>query len=154
MKARNVVIAATSEVVISRSDIEDNEINDAIRYMNRMMESFKSRGYDIGYTEITDPDEDLTVSDTALLGIIKNLAVKLQPQYSSPGDGINPLIAFSANRHFVSIENNAINEYTPMLYPDTLPVGSGNYQGAYAREFYTNNTTDQGYYIGEEDNND
>ena len=147
MKAREVINRAFAEVVTSKYDIENINLSDGLRYLNRMMAKLEIQGIDLGYTSLNSVDEELTTPDTVILGMVKNLALILWPQYSTTP--VNPLIKFSADRSLNSMRSQAINIIQPAQFPSTLPRGSGSNIGRYDDDFYTN---DQGRstYLGVE----
>lgn len=148
MKAKDIITFAFAEVVQSKYKIEPVNLIDGLRYLNRMMAKYDSQGIVLGYTALTSPDDLVTVPDTVAMGMVKNLALILWPQYNI--GPVNPLIKFSAKRSLNSMRAQAINIIEPAQFPSTLPIGSGNYNGLYSDNFYTN---DQGRseYLGVED---
>ena len=136
MKARSVISRAFAEVIQSKTGIQDVELQDGLRYLNRMMAKLAAEGVTVGYTSLSDVDSEMTVPDGVILGMVKNLALTLWPQYST--DPVNPLIKFSAKRSLDTMLAQAITIIQPSQFPATLPIGSGNYDGTYTDTFYTN----------------
>lgn len=136
MKAREVITRAFAEVVQSGYEPESVNLNDGLRYLNRMMAKFEINGIDVGYISVNALDDTLTSPNTVILGMVKNLALILWPQYNI--DPINPLIKFSATRSLNSMRCQAIQIIPPAQFPATLPRGSGNQDGRYSEPFYTN----------------
>ena len=136
MKARDIISWAFAEVTQSKAPIQDNELYDGLRYLNRMMNRLEGNGVEIGYTSLSDVDSTVTVPDGAILGMVKNLALTLWPQYSTTP--VNPLIKYSAKRSLDTMLAMAITTINPAQFPATVPVGSGNYNGRYTDNFYTN----------------
>lgn len=122
--ANTVIRDALQELLVQASEqpIQPNEATDAMRYLNRMMSSWSSKGIDLGYTPVTSLGDEITVPDGALEGIVLNLAIKIAPQYD---------VAVS-----MDLRINAKDAYQTILriarvrplskFPGTLPVGSGN----------------------------
>ena len=135
MKAREIITRAFAEVVQSKYTIEDVNMNDGLRYLNRMMAKLEV-DIDLGYTSLSSVDSDVTVPETVTLGMVKNLALILWPQYSTTP--VNPLIKFVADRSIDAMRSQAFTGIEPAQYPATLSVGSGNYDGVYSDPFYTN----------------
>lgn len=148
MKAREAITRAHSEVVAVRSIITDGELQDGLRYLNRMMLKLKLQGVDVGYLSANNLDDDLTSNRLADLGIVKNLALNLWPQYRA--DAINPLIQFSAKRSLDSMKIIAIGDIQPAQYPSTMPIGSGNEDPPFDDKFYTNDVGVANYIAVEE----
>ena len=147
MRAKDIITYAFAEVVQSKYTIEPGNLIDGLRYLNRMMAKYDAQGIELGYTALTSPDDVLTVPDTVAMGMVKNLALILWPQYNI--GVVNPLIKFSAKRSLDSMRAQAINITEPAQFPSTLPVGSGNYNGIYGNDFYTN-SQGQSKYLGVE----
>jgi len=134
MKARDVITFAFDEVVQLKSDIGDAELIDGLRYLNRMMAKFEYKHGSIGYTP-AGLDDEITVPDAAILGIIKNLSLLLWKQYSSEQE--NPLIGYAAKRGLNTIQVIATDAMPDTDNTSYLPKGSGNYD-LYQDPFYTN----------------
>ena len=134
MKAREIISWAFAEVTQSKAPIQDVELYDGLRYLNRMMG--KPEFSALGYTSLTSVDDVVTVSDGAILGMVKNLALTLWPQYSTIA--VNPLIKYSAKRSFDTMLAMAITTINPAQFPATYPIGSGNYDDRYTDNFYSN----------------
>lgn len=147
MKAREIINRAFTEVVSSKSEIDNIDFDDGLRYLNRMMAKLEDTGVDVGYTQVASIDEELTVQDGALLGMTKNLALNLWSQYNN--NPVNRVLKFSANRSLMAMRNIGFDAVGVAKFPCTLPVGSGNYQSPYSEDFYTNDT-DRSIFIGTE----
>ena len=145
MKAKEVITRAFAEVTQSKSPIQDVELSDGLRYLNRMMA--RPEFTNLGYTPLSSIDDELTVSGGVILGIVKNLALTLWPQYSTTP--VNPLIKFSAKRSLDTMLAQAITVIQPAKFPSTMPIGSGNYDGRYTDPFYSN-AEGKSTYIGTE----
>lgn len=149
MKAREIITRAHAEVVASRSQIVDGELQDGLRYLNRMMAKFTSKGIDVGYTSLSSLDDDLTSNPLSYLGIVKNLAKSLWAQYRA--DPINPVLEFSAKRSLDTMRIIASNFIEAAQYPDTFPKGSGNSNPPYDEKYYTNEIEQTTYIAVERD---
>ena len=135
MKAREIITRAFYEVNQSTYKIQDIDLQDGLRYLNRMMAKLQSEGYNLGYESLSEVDSDISAPDTVVLGIVKNLAMTLWPQYNT--DPLNPLIKFSADRAKKTMLIQGFDGITPTQYSDNLSKGSGNYQ-KYDDNFYSN----------------
>lgn len=149
MIARDIIERAFAEVIQSKTEISDAELVDGLRYLNRLMSRLAAQGVEVGYTELSDADSALTTPMTVALGMVKNLAVSLWPQYSTAP--LNPALKFWADKSLDTMRSQAIDTTEASLFPSTLPVGSGNCDGIYEDRFYTNDRG-QGYYIASEEN--
>jgi hypothetical protein len=149
VKDRIIIEQAFAQVVQSKFHIEDVNLNNGLRYLNRMMAKFNRDGIELGYLSLSSVDDEIGVPDTVILGMVKNLAYNLWPQYNT--DPMNPLIKFSAERSLKSMRAQAINVINPAQFPSTLPVGSGNEIGRYDAQFYTNEVGRSSYLEVEND---
>lgn len=147
MKAREIISRAFTEVVSSKTKISSVDLDDGLRYLNRMMAKLEDTGVDVSYTQVDSVDDDITVQDGALLGMTKNLALNLWPQYNT--NPANNVLKFSASRSLVAMRNIGFDSIGVAQFPSTLPVGSGNYQSPYSEDFYTNGA-DKSIFIGAE----
>jgi len=139
--AATIIKSALQEILVqaSESDLEADEIQDGIRYLNRMMAKYAAQGITLGYTQVTSLADPITVPDGALDGMVKNLALSLQPQFAAPGTPVSQLLALQAREGLDTMRQIAIQSIGPTFYPDTLPRGSGNEEQTAFRadHFYT-----------------
>ena len=124
IKANRVVEMALQELIVrgSEAPIQADEAQDAVLYMNLMMAEFAADGIALGYTEVTDLGDDITIPDGAVMAMIKNLAVYLAAQF---GVNIPVDLAVLAKTGKNTMRNIAV-KVIPSSFPDTLPIGSGN----------------------------
>ena len=120
--AQSVIKDALQELLVQASEqpIEANEFQSGIRYLNRMMATIPYNG--LGYTNVVDPSDPITIDDGAIDGIIFSLALKLAPQYDiepSQDLRINKRDAMKSLRKLSLV-------YKPTQMPSTMPIGSGN----------------------------
>ena len=133
--AQSVIKDALQELLVQASEqpIEANEFQSGIRYLNRMMATIPYNG--LGYTNVVDPSDPITIDDGAIDGIIFSLALKLAPQYDiepSQDLRINKRDAMKSLRKLSLV-------YKPTQMPSTMPIGSGNEDwltGRLADHFY------------------
>jgi hypothetical protein len=145
MQAREAITRAFAEVTQSKASIQPVELSDGLRYLNRMMARPELAA--LGYTSLSGADEEMTVHSGVILGMVKNLALTLWPQYSTTP--VNPLIKFSADRSMGTMLAQAITIIQPAQFPSTTPMGSGNHDGRHTDTFYSN-TEGKSTYIGTE----
>lgn len=149
VKARDIITYAYREVHASRTKEPSNaELNDGLRYMNRLMAKLASQGINVGYTALSDIDDELTSHPFATRGILKNLALSLWPQYRV--ESANPLIVFAAEKSLKTLRNISLQGFNVSQYPSTMSVGSGNRERPYDDKFYTNEPY-TGEYIAKEE---
>jgi hypothetical protein len=135
--ASDVILDALKELVAipSEAAIGAYEAQAGIFYLNAMMQDFAINGINVGYTIIDNLADAMTVPDSALEPMVKNLAIEMSPAFkgslTSPDlfeqaqDGLNTLLQIS----LPTIANAA--------YPSTLAMGSGNYGGTWGDTFYS-----------------
>jgi len=92
--------------------------------MNRFMNRLSADGVALGYTEVTDLGDDITIPAGANEGLILNLALMLAPQYDEiPSNDLR------ANaRAALKVMYKLGVSIGSMPFPSTLPIGSGNEQ--------------------------
>ena len=120
----------------AESALSADEIQTTIRYMNRYMNKLAADGINLGYTTVSDLGDPITIPAGAILGMIKNVAIQLTPQYDVP---VSADLAMAANDALRTMRNLGV-QLQEMAYPDTLPVGSGNEPSTYGLNdhFYPN----------------
>lgn len=126
-KASKVISRALSLIGVksSETDITDKEMNDAIDSLNDLMFALDVSGIKVGYSEITDKDDEVTVPD-GVLGYVKaTLAIALAPEYDSQISG--ELVA--QQEFYKNIVNTRFVDIDEPILPNTLPVGSGHLDG-------------------------
>jgi hypothetical protein len=159
-KVADIIKSALQEINVQASEapIEADEAQTAILYLNRMMFKFAAQGINLGYTKVSNLADDVTVADGAMDGIVKNLALSLQPQFTSEDTPINPLLVQQAKEGLDVMRQLSVFSIGPSFFPSTLPVGSGNEDdtGLGADRFYTEPQeqieTEQGGFISVETN--
>tara|TARA_R110002096_G_scaffold315227_2_gene509442 strand:+ start:4196 stop:4672 length:477 start_codon:yes stop_codon:yes gene_type:complete len=133
--AADIVLDSLVELVVqaSEQDIEAAESKGAIRYMNRFMFMLDAQGISLGYTEVSNLGDIVTIPAGAMMGLVKNLAIMLAPQYDVP---VSADLAMAA-RDAMDAMRKLGSEMIPSQMPCTLPVGSGNeWQGNPDSHFY------------------
>jgi len=122
--AQEVINDSLQEMLVQASEqpIEAVDFQTARRYLNRMMALTPYNG--LGFTNITNPDDLMTVPDGALMGIVKNLTIYLLSTFDMPATA--ELMA-TAKEGLQEIRRIAVT-VQPTAFPCTLPIGSGNEQ--------------------------
>lgn len=124
-------------VQASEQEIEASEAQDTIDAMNDFFLELDSAGVPLGYTEISNLGEYVTIPDYARRMAIYNLAVNLGPEYDAP---VPMELALIAEESMRAVELIVIQPPIA-VYPDTLPVGAGNDCGGnYSETFYPGDT--------------
>lgn len=126
-KAGDLIKDALIEITLlgAEAPVEAVDAQGAIRYLNRMMTALNARGVDLGYTEVTNLGDDITIPAGANEGVLFLLARTLWNQYSEDGTPVPALLVANADAGLDTLLHIAVN-VGPTEYPDTLPVGSGN----------------------------
>jgi hypothetical protein len=119
--AQEFIEDALSEVLVNPSEapLEADEVQSAIRMMNDMVNSWD---YPIGWTDIENPSDEVTITKVGNLAVKKNLAVELAPQF----DGFVSQNLMKAARGALASLRRKVIEVGEMSYPSRLPVGTGN----------------------------
>lgn len=129
--ARELIQDALGELLeeASEAPIQPDDFQKAVRIMNRMVASW---GLPLGYTDIDDPGETITVIPGAILAIQQNLALNLVSTF----DGFaSPDLKREARISYRNMLSQIIN-IQPLKLPSTLAKGTGNNRG----NFGNNNT--------------
>ncbi len=127
--AAQVVKAALQRVLVQASEapLEADELNDAIFAMNNYMLDLDASGIALGYTEVSDLGDEVTIPAGALRGLIANLAIEVAPDY---GGQITEGLVKAAREGLKTMRKLGQGAITS-VYPSTLPIGSGN-EGDYS----------------------
>ena len=120
--AKSVIDDSLQAILVQDSEqpIEQVDFQTSRRYLNRMMATTPYNG--LGFTQIINPDDLMTVPDAALEGIIFNLAVKMLATYDMP---LTTELNMNAKDGLKEIRRITVN-VLPTSMPCTLPIGSGN----------------------------
>lgn len=124
--AGTVIKDALGEIIVlgAEAPVEGEDAQAGIRYLNRMMAAFDADGIALGYTEVSNFSDLITVPAGAIDGMVTQLAVRLHAQY----EGADPLSQDLLARA-ISGKNTMRNLAVTVgatEYPSTLPIGSGN----------------------------
>lgn len=133
VKVFEVVTDALESLIVQTEEakLEQSEAAAAIRALNDMLFQWESLGISLGYTEVDDMGDVITVPRGAIAGIKANLALALAPKYNVAPDHLLLKAALSGYQAIIDLST----EIGASAYPGNLPMGSGNsYPG------YTDNT--------------
>ena len=134
-KAGQVASDILLEIVVlgAEASLEASELQSTLRYINRWMTQLSAMGVNLGYTKVDSINDDITIPDGAVLGLIKNVALMIAPQY---GAIVTAELAEAARDGLKAMRKLGVNIEQTRL-PDTLPIGSGNesYTGSYSHFF-------------------
>jgi len=133
-KANEYVVDALEDIVVQADEapIEPTEGRAVLRALNDMMAMWASQGVNLGYTDVDDLGQEVTVPDGAKLGIKAHLAIFVAPKYDV---AISAELQRKADIGWDAILNLAIDT-NESEYPSTLPQGSGNSEPGYLTDTF------------------
>jgi len=134
-KAGEVINDILLDLVVLGSDatMDPSETASTIRYINRWMTMQDALGLSLGFTKITSVNDDITIPDGAIMGLIKNVVLIMSKQF---GAVITPDAVAAARDGLEAMENLGI-EVLGSSMPCTLPIGSGNeWSGYNTQQFF------------------
>lgn len=133
--ASEVITDALQEILVQASEqsVQADEMQSGIRALNRMMAEWDATGYSLGYTEVTNPVDTITIPAGAISAVVTNLALRLTSQFDAVA---NPALVQAATMGMRTVAKIAVS-VPASYYPDTLPIGSGNEDYLYEDRFYT-----------------
>jgi len=135
--AGDIIKDALSEITVlgAEAPVEPTDAQGAIRYLNRLMASLDAKGVDLGYTEVSNFADPITIPAGAIEGAVFLLATRLWTQYSD-GQPIPSSLVAAAISGLDAIRVIAVT-IGATEYPSTLPIGSGNeWEGGRNNKFY------------------
>lgn len=123
-KKRQLVTQAFEEIGLASYvfDLTPEQLQSAVARMDAMVHSWEANGVRIGYSAVSDLDEDSGIVDGANEAVYLNLAVRLAPSY---GKVLPNETKASARAAYVSLANRSACPVPEMQFPTTLPLGGG-----------------------------
>lgn len=115
------------------ADMDPSETATTIRYINRFMAMIAANGINLGFTKITSISDTLTIPDGAIIGLVKNVAKLIAPQFGA----VITVEVHEAARDGLKAMRRLGTSITPSNMPCTLPMGSGNDNDIRDNKFYT-----------------
>lgn len=113
-------------VVDANEAPEAEDYADGQRALNAMMAAWLVDGWDLGWTAVANPDDELTSPLWADEALIYNLALRLRPFYGSTLDPDTVAIATSGRATVAAyIARKSEEEKHPRVSYCDLPVGTG-----------------------------
>ena len=124
-----VAKASLQRILVQASEaaLEPDEYQDFIFAMNNYMAQLDAQGITLGYTEVSDLGDDVTVPAGALRGIIANMAIEVAPDYG----GVVSEGLVKAAREGMQTMRTIGGRMGPSALPSTLPIGAGNEDQSY-----------------------
>ena len=122
--AKTVVGDILQEILLqaSEQDIEAVDFQFTVRYMNRFMNELAVTS-PLGYTEISSPDDKITIPPGAINGLIFNTALRIISSFDMDP---SPMLVANA-REGLKVMRKLSLVPVKSSHPSTLPIGSGNY---------------------------
>lgn len=122
--AGDIAKASLQKILVQATEapIEASEAQDFIFAMNAFMLDLDANGVTLGYTEVADVADRITIPTGALRGLIYNMAVEVAPDYNAVITPAAQAIALAGLQTMRKL--GATMGATQ--YPSTLPIGSGN----------------------------
>lgn len=133
----------------AESPIEAPDAAGAIRYLNDLMADLEANGIDLDYTVVSNLGETVTVVAGAMRGIKALLALDLCSKYDVP---VSDALSRRAGSGYKTLVNLAVS-VSESNFPDTLPVGSGNYSTT-SETFFPEQDTEEAEDAEDEDDTD
>jgi hypothetical protein len=109
-------------VQASEAPLQPDEYNDFIFAMNNYMNELDAQGIQLGFTEVSDLGDDVTIPTGALRGLIANMAIEVAPDYN----GVISQGLVKAARDGFNTMRLLGQTLGKSKNPATLPIGSGN----------------------------
>lgn len=119
-----VAKAALQRILVQASEapLEPDEYQDFIFAMNNYMAELDAAGISLGYTEVSDLGDEVTIPTGALRGLIANMAIEVAPDYN----GVISVGLQRAARDGFNTMRLLGQRISTTKMPSTLPIGSGN----------------------------
>lgn len=119
-----VAKAALQRILVQASEapLEPDEYQDFIFAMNNYMAQLDAQGVSLGYTEVSDLGDTVTIPAGALRGLIANMAIEVAPDY---GGVVSEALVLAARQGLQTMRTIG-QIITASALPSTLPLGSGN----------------------------
>ena len=127
--------ASLKRILVQAGDapIEADEAQDYVFALNTYMLDLDASGIKLGFTEVSDLGDEVTVPTGALRGIIANMAIEVAPDY---GGVVSAALQATARAGLATMRKLGVT-IGRAAYPSTLPVGSGNEsEGAWRTSHY------------------
>ena len=107
----------------SEAPLEADDYADFITSLNDYMQELAAQGINLGYTEVSSIQDQVTVPLGALRGIKANMAINVSPSY---GGVVSEALVMAARqgKQTMRLIGQRIGK---TRYPSTLPRGTGNY---------------------------
>lgn len=119
-------------VQADESPLEPSEYQDFIFAMNNLMLDLDAKGINLGYTEVANLGDSITIPNSCLRGLISVMAVEVSPDYNRPIPEALAAQAAAGLKTFRRV-GTTIRQTE---YPSTLPRGAGNYNDTFRDDHF------------------
>lgn len=133
--AAQVVKASLQRILVQASEapIEASEAQDFIFAMNNYMFALDADGITLGYTEVGDLGDDVTIPTGALRGLIANMAIEVASDFNGTVTATLAQVA----RDSLQTMRKLGQSMGATEFPSTLPIGTANeWAGGCDAKFY------------------
>jgi len=139
--AGDVIKDALQEITVlgAEAPVEASDATYSVRTLNRMMAMLDAKGIDLGFTEVSNFNSELTIPDGALDSVVILLSNRLWRNYS---EGNPPQSLMMDVRAAISQLAQLAVTIAQSEYPPTLPIGSGNQESGYRTDLFYNDLED------------
>lgn len=139
----------------SEAPIQADEAQDTIFMLNSYMLAQSANGINLGYTQVSDLGDEITVPDGAILGIVANVAILMASTFDVQ---VSQSLVAQAKIGLDAMRKIGVS-MSQAEYPSELPIGSGNEgDSVYTDHLYQDRQTtilqESGGSIGLESNTD
>jgi hypothetical protein len=128
--AKSLVSDILQELLVNSAEqsIPSVDFQTGVRYLNRWMAEQDADGVKLGYTEVTNPEDAITVPAGAINGIIYNIALQLSTTYDVV---VTPELAIKASSG-LDVMIKLGSPIQGSKYTANTPRGSGNYNDTFS----------------------
>jgi len=133
--ASEIVNAALTHIQVKTAGVPptDDENADAVEALNDMLTEWASGGLHLGYQVVDEVTDETDLGAHTLAAIKYELAARLAPSYGKTVSAAFVEMGFRSKATLVQ----AAVEIPEVLFPSTLPVGSGNTShGHHTRRYF------------------
>lgn len=127
--AGDVAQLALKKILVQAGDapLEPDEYADLFEEMNHFMQALESEGVRLGWTDVDNVADLITLPKGAIRGLIANVAMEVAPSYLAP---VTPQLQAQA-RAGMKVMRKLGQTIIQTSYDDNLPMGTGNadYEG-------------------------
>lgn len=119
-----VAKASLQRILVQESEarLEPDEYQDYLFALNNYMLALDAEGIKLGFTEVNNLGDQVTIPIGALRGVIANMAIEVAPDY---GGEVSASLTKAAEEGMRAMRRLGVR-IASSRFPSTLPIGSGN----------------------------